>query len=133
MKPALLSALGIALLLSSCEVAPYGAPGVTTVGVDVGYYDSLPPTWDRPYYAYNNRYYYGGAWQTGRYYHNGRYYDGRYSHHGQYIYGGHYNDRPHSSHGSYSTGRSYSGGRSYSDGRSNSDGRPNSRYENRRY
>ena len=74
------------MMLTSCET--YG-PGYS--GVSVGYYDSLPSGWSQPYYRYNNRYYYGGAWQTGRYFHDGRYYDGRYYHQGRYYYGGNYN------------------------------------------
>jgi hypothetical protein len=88
MKPYLTLALA-SLIFSSCEVTPYG-PGVTTVGVGVGYYDTLPSSWNHPYYYYGNRYYYGGAWQPGRYYHRGRYYDGRYHHSGRYYYGGRY-------------------------------------------
>lgn len=90
----LLPALGCALFLSSCET--YG-PGYSGVSVGVGYYDTLPYGWSQPYYRYNNRYYYGGSWQTGRYLYGGRYYDGRYFHNGRYYYGGNYN--PHHGHG----------------------------------
>ena len=80
-------------MLTSCYT--YG-PGYTSVGVGVGYYDTLPVGYNNPYYHYNNRYYYGGAWQHGRYYHGGRYYPGRYYHQGRYYYGGNY--YPHAGH-----------------------------------
>jgi hypothetical protein len=104
MKRYLLSALGLALTLTSCEVAPYGT-GVTSVGVGVGYYDTLPVGWGNPYYYYGNRYYYGGLWEPGRFFYNGRYYSGRYSHRGQYYYGGHYH--PHHTSGYHRSTTTY--------------------------
>lgn len=84
------------LTLSSCVVPyePYYASGVG-VGVGVGYYETLPNNWNRPYYYYGNRYYYGGQCETGRYNYNGRYYDNRYSHNGRYYYGGRYCEPSH--------------------------------------
>lgn len=94
----MIPAIAIGLSLSSCVVSErghYGGRGyhgreVTTVGVGVGYYDTLPATYNDPYYYYNNRYYYGGTWEQGRYLDGGRYYDGRYVHNGHYYYGGRY-------------------------------------------
>ena len=89
-----LAALALSLPLASCVVADHGRYGhghqVTTVGVGVGYYDSLPPSFDQPYYSHGNRYYYGGSWEQGRFFHEGRYHEGRYVHNGQYYYGGKY-------------------------------------------
>lgn len=92
-----LPAAAIGLSLSSCVVSERGYRGhgrpvttVTTVGVGAGYYDTLPSTYNDPYYYYNNRYYYGGTWEQGRYPYNGQYYEGRYMHNGQYFYGGRY-------------------------------------------
>ncbi len=88
--------LGSLLLvtLPSCVVP--GPPGpVVGVGVGYGYYDSLPVGYGDPYYFYNNRYYYGGRWETGRYNYNGHVHAGRYFHNGHYYYGGRYDGGHH--------------------------------------
>ncbi len=76
------------LTLSSCVVVPYDSGYVN--GGSVGYYETLPTSWNRPYYYYGNRYYYGGRCETGRYHYSGHYYDSRYYHNGHYYYGGRY-------------------------------------------
>jgi len=58
----------------------YGTPIIsrTTIGI----YD-YPRYLDKPYYFYNNRYYYGGNYRNGYYYYQGhRYRHGHYYHRG---------------------------------------------------
>lgn len=50
--------------------------------VILGVYDKPQYRDDRPYYVYNNRYYYGGDWRNGDYYYDGR-----------RLSGGHYYER----------------------------------------
>jgi hypothetical protein len=40
--------------------------------VILGVFDKPQYRDDRPYYFYNNRYYYGGEWRKGQYYYEGR-------------------------------------------------------------
>ena len=84
------------LTLSSC-VVPYDPGYVSGVGVGVGYYETLPSSWNQPYYYHGNRYYYGGRCETGSYYYSGRYYNNRYIHNGHCYYGGRYEQNHHSS------------------------------------
>lgn len=88
------------LAISSCVVVPYDAGYASAVSIGVGYYDSLPVSWNQPYYYYGNRYYYGGRYETGRYYYNGQNYNTRYYHQGHCYYGGRYENSHH--HSSYS-------------------------------
>ncbi len=55
------------------------------VDVILGVYDKPKYQDDRPYYLYNNRYYYGGEFRNGQYYYEGRRLDGgRYYERGYY-------------------------------------------------
>ncbi len=96
-KLSILSGMALALLLSSCVVSEHrhyrhddATVGTVGIGVSAGYYDTLPSSYDQPYYLYNNRYYYGGRWEQGRFMYQGHMHEGRYYHNGQYYYGGRY-------------------------------------------
>ena len=53
--------------------------------VILGVFDNPQYRDDRPYYFYNNRYYYGGDWRNGQYYYEGRRFNGgRYYERGYY-------------------------------------------------
>lgn len=103
-----------------------------------GYYDQFKRTYerysqpqyrdDRPYYFYNNRYYYGGDWRNGNYYYDGRrlsgghYYERGYTEHyrkkykkekhpnhknGYYKHNKHYLDNEHHMHREYDDHKKY--------------------------
>ncbi len=55
--------------------------------VILGVYDKPRYRDDRPYYVYNNRYYYGGDWRNGDYYYDGK-----------RLSGGHYYERGYEEH-----------------------------------
>jgi hypothetical protein len=77
-----LSAIGVMagmLVLTACTTEEKAfATGAVVGAVVVASFDH-PKYRDRPYYYYNDRYYYGGTWRNGYYYYKGRrYYGGHY-------------------------------------------------------
>ena len=72
----------LAVSMSFCVVRE-GRHGAAISSIE--FYDTLPASYDGPYYYHGNRYYYGGRWETGRFLDNGGYHDGRYFHNGHYI------------------------------------------------
>ena len=76
--------------MTSCLVLelPGNGPRGRTISSSVGVYDELPRSYVGDAYLYQNRYYYGGRYESGVFHDHGRQYSDRYYHGGQYYYGG---------------------------------------------
>ena len=96
MKKVIMSSL---ICLSVCVPLQVSAQSLlerVVTDVILGVYDKPQYRDDRPYYFYNNRYYYGGDWRNGYYYYKGKRLKG--GHYFQRGYQEHYRKVKHPNH-----------------------------------